>query len=246
MPGRTRTAGPTGRARTFASFPITSRLTRAAFPIPPPVGAAPPSKATLAELEQRIAVMNDERTVRNLQASYGYYVNRRMWDDVTDLFADERRVRGRRRRCLRRPGGRAQGAGAHGACGADARRAQRSPAIRHRGDASPPEGAKPMSAASSWACWARPTRARRYLGSLCVRQPLREGRRHLEGARDARVPAVPLRIQQGWGKSRIVEKPGRRAGTRQSLPALMLGPGPRHSRLCRRIRSPASQSAPEG
>src|SRR6185295_8045004 len=24
--------------------------------------------------------------VRNLQASYGYYVNRRMWDDVTDLF----------------------------------------------------------------------------------------------------------------------------------------------------------------
>ena len=31
-------------------------------------------------------MMNDESLVRNLQASYGYYVNRRMWDDVTDLF----------------------------------------------------------------------------------------------------------------------------------------------------------------
>ena len=57
------------------------------IPIPPPAGAAPPSKASLAQLEQRIAVMNAEDDVRNLQASYGYYVNRRMWDDVTDLFA---------------------------------------------------------------------------------------------------------------------------------------------------------------
>jgi hypothetical protein len=56
-------------------------------PIPPAVGAAPPSTASLAQLEQRIAVMNAEDDVRNLQASYGYYVDRRMWDDVTDLFA---------------------------------------------------------------------------------------------------------------------------------------------------------------
>jgi hypothetical protein len=56
-------------------------------PIPPPLGVAPVSKATLDQLEERIAVMNDESLVRNLQAAYGYYVNRRMWDDVTDLFA---------------------------------------------------------------------------------------------------------------------------------------------------------------
>jgi len=56
------------------------------IPIPAPVGAPPKSKATLVELEERLAVMNDENLVRNLQASYGYYVNRRMWDDVTDLF----------------------------------------------------------------------------------------------------------------------------------------------------------------
>jgi len=60
---------------------------QAGIPIPPPVGVAPKSRATLAELEERIAVMNDESLVRNLQAAYGYYVDRRMWDDVTDLFA---------------------------------------------------------------------------------------------------------------------------------------------------------------
>lgn len=56
------------------------------IPVPAPVGPAPKTKASLAELEERLAVMNDESLVRNLQASYGYYVNRRMWDDVADLF----------------------------------------------------------------------------------------------------------------------------------------------------------------
>ena len=32
------------------------------------------------------------------------------------------------------------------------------------------------------------------------RQPLREGKRHLEGARNARVSGVPLGIQQGLGQ----------------------------------------------
>jgi hypothetical protein len=40
----------------------------------------------LAGLEQRIMVMNEEDQVRNLQNAYGYYVDRKMWDDVTDLF----------------------------------------------------------------------------------------------------------------------------------------------------------------
>lgn len=59
------------------------------IPIPPPESEAPPATASLEELEERIAVMNDEGLVRNLQAAYGYYVNRRMWDDVTDLFAED-------------------------------------------------------------------------------------------------------------------------------------------------------------
>jgi len=59
----------------------------AGLPIPPAAGDPPKAKATLAQLEERIRVLNDEDQVRNLQAAYNYYVDRRMWDDVTDLFA---------------------------------------------------------------------------------------------------------------------------------------------------------------
>src|SRR5690606_8831581 len=56
-------------------------------PIPPPKGAAPASGASLADLERRIVALNDEDAVTNLQHAYGYYVDRKMWDDVVDLFA---------------------------------------------------------------------------------------------------------------------------------------------------------------
>ncbi len=59
----------------------------AGLAIPAPVGDAPKTSATLAQLEARIGALNDEDKVRNLQAAYNYYVDRRMWDDVTDLFA---------------------------------------------------------------------------------------------------------------------------------------------------------------
>ena len=53
--------------------------------MPPADRQANPSTA-LASLEERIAAMNDEDKVRNLQNAYGYYMDRKMWDDVTDLF----------------------------------------------------------------------------------------------------------------------------------------------------------------
>ncbi len=52
----------------------------------PPVDPKVNLSAMLGALEQRIAVMNDEDKLRNLQNAYGYYVDRKMWDDVTDLF----------------------------------------------------------------------------------------------------------------------------------------------------------------
>src|SRR5690606_35769676 len=58
----------------------------AGTPIPPAVGAAPRTRATLASLEQRIDALNAEDKARNLQNAYGYYVDRKMWGDVTDLF----------------------------------------------------------------------------------------------------------------------------------------------------------------
>jgi hypothetical protein len=77
------------RGRDLSILPYHFTPDESGIPIPDPVGEAPTSKATLSELEERIAVMTDEGLVRNLQAAYGYYVNRRMWDDVTDLFAAE-------------------------------------------------------------------------------------------------------------------------------------------------------------
>ena len=65
------------------------------IPVPDLPASAPVLDATtdparrLVNLEQRILVMNEEDRVRNLQNAYGYYVDRKMWDDVTDLFADD-------------------------------------------------------------------------------------------------------------------------------------------------------------
>jgi hypothetical protein len=62
------------------------------IPVPHPQGPAPRTGKTLAMLEQRIDLLNDEDAVRNLQHAYGYYVDRKMWDDVVDLFAEDAAV----------------------------------------------------------------------------------------------------------------------------------------------------------
>ncbi len=61
----------------------------AGIPIPPASGVAPRAHATLAQLQARIDVLNDEDRVRNLQSAYGFYADRKMWDDVVDLFAGD-------------------------------------------------------------------------------------------------------------------------------------------------------------
>ncbi len=43
----------------------------------------------LRDLAGKIGLLNDEIDVQNLQRSYGYYVDKHMWDDVADLFADD-------------------------------------------------------------------------------------------------------------------------------------------------------------
>jgi hypothetical protein len=44
--------------------------------------------ARINVLMQRVQRLNDENEVENLQHIYGYYVDRKMWDDVADLFAN--------------------------------------------------------------------------------------------------------------------------------------------------------------
>ncbi len=60
----------------------------AGIPIPPATGTAPASKAALAALRARIDTLNEEDRIRNLQSAYGFYEDRKMWDDVVDLFAE--------------------------------------------------------------------------------------------------------------------------------------------------------------
>ncbi|MBX5463883.1 MAG: nuclear transport factor 2 family protein, partial [Steroidobacteraceae bacterium] len=40
-------------------------------------------------LARRVQRLSDETEVRNLQHSFGYYLDRKMWDDVADLFAKD-------------------------------------------------------------------------------------------------------------------------------------------------------------
>jgi hypothetical protein len=70
-------------------IPYHFTLAESGIPLPPATQVAPRSKLSLAQIEGRIAALNDEDKVRNLQHAYGYYVDRRMWDDVVDLFAQD-------------------------------------------------------------------------------------------------------------------------------------------------------------
>jgi len=59
-----------------------------------PVGSViPPDEKTLPyllnNLLRRARRLNDQQEVENLQHIYGYYVDRKMWDDVADLFSDK-------------------------------------------------------------------------------------------------------------------------------------------------------------
>lgn len=45
--------------------------------------------ARLQELRARAERLEDERAIENLMRSYGFYVDRKMWDDAADLFADD-------------------------------------------------------------------------------------------------------------------------------------------------------------
>jgi hypothetical protein len=50
--------------------------------------APPPATATLEELAQRLARIEDARAVEYLHNAFSYYLDRWQWDDVADLFAD--------------------------------------------------------------------------------------------------------------------------------------------------------------
>jgi hypothetical protein len=71
-----------------------SRVGKPILDVPePPAVSAPPTLAALgrrmADLAARAQRLSDEIEITNLQHAYGYYVDRKMWDDVADLFATD-------------------------------------------------------------------------------------------------------------------------------------------------------------
>jgi hypothetical protein len=47
------------------------------------------ARARLAAIEQRSSRVNDVNEIENLQRSYGYYVDKMLWEHVIDLFTDD-------------------------------------------------------------------------------------------------------------------------------------------------------------
>lgn len=45
--------------------------------------------ARVAELEKQVGVVQDVQDIYNLQNAYGYYLDRSLFDDVSDLFSDD-------------------------------------------------------------------------------------------------------------------------------------------------------------
>jgi acetyl esterase/lipase len=55
--------------------------------VPKAAGKRADSRERAADLARRAQRLDDEQAIENLQKIYGYYVDRRMWDEVADLFA---------------------------------------------------------------------------------------------------------------------------------------------------------------
>jgi hypothetical protein len=84
-----------GWTATKGPAPVTLEATRIGKPIldvSAPARPAPTLAALarrMADLGERARRLRDEIEVTNLQHAYGYYVDRKMWDDVADLFAGD-------------------------------------------------------------------------------------------------------------------------------------------------------------
>ena len=57
--------------------------------LPPAQGRRAAPRERAADLAARAQRLADEQEVENLQKIYGYYLDRRMWDEVADLFAED-------------------------------------------------------------------------------------------------------------------------------------------------------------
>ena len=194
-------------------IPVPDLPASAMRPVDPKMNPA----TALAALERRIAVMNDEDKVRNLQNAYGYYMDRKMWDDVTDLFTADGALSianvgvydGPRsiRRALERSGP------------AGLKHGQLNELLQlDMAVTIEPGGMEARSRGLEFGLLGEADRGDGVLHAGHLREPLREAERHLADPRDADVPADEDRIRAGLG-----EEPGGRSGARQGACARPAG-----------------------
>ena len=62
-------------------------LLACALAVPSPAIAQPSPEARLAAYQHRVERLEDEDAIENLQATWGYYFDKGLWDDAADLFA---------------------------------------------------------------------------------------------------------------------------------------------------------------
>ncbi len=159
----------------------------AGVPIPAPVGAAPKAGATLAVLTRRINALNDEDRIRNLQAMYGFYADRKMWDDVVDLFAANAVVEQGGAGIWRGPASIRRWFETMGPAGL--RHGQLNDQVQFDITVTiSPGGNEAYARGIELACSARRTRNAAGGRSPLSRNPLCQGRRRLEDPRDAALP----------------------------------------------------------
>lgn len=67
-------------------FHYDARGAGVSFPAPAAESEEPVTPEAVLALRARIERMQDESLIQNVQNAYGFYVDRKMWDDVADLF----------------------------------------------------------------------------------------------------------------------------------------------------------------
>ena len=65
---------------------VLSLACAAVLVLPPPALAQPSPEARLAAYRERVERLEDQDAIENLQAYFGYYFDKGLWDDVADLF----------------------------------------------------------------------------------------------------------------------------------------------------------------
>ncbi|MEJ1962052.1 MAG: nuclear transport factor 2 family protein [Gammaproteobacteria bacterium] len=73
----------------FEAAHVGVTIPQSAFQVAPAVHAGASPSARVLSLAGRVQRLQDQTDVENLQHTYGYYLDRKMWDDVADLFSED-------------------------------------------------------------------------------------------------------------------------------------------------------------